>query len=667
MENLENFEKNEKNTLQKPVESWSIEDSDHLYNISRWGQGYFGINHKGHLIINPENFTNYSDENLRENTGTSKGVSIDFAEIIKEIKELNIQLPVVVRFHDILRSQVKKLNESFKKVIHDANYNGQYRGVYPIKVNQMREVVEEIVDAGEPYHFGIEAGSKTEIMAALALNTNKESLTILNGHKDEEFIQLGLLGRKLEREVIIVIEQFSELPLVLRLANEMKVQPMIGLRAKLSCKGTGKWCDSSGEKAKFGLSIPEILKAIHLLKGNEMIDCLKLFHFHMGSQVTDIRSLKDALREASRIYAKIVRQGVNLKYFDVGGGLAVDYDGSNSTFDSSMNYSLNEYVSDVVYILKETCDLEGVPHPDIVTECGRAITAHHSCVILNVFGSIDTANDNYPEAVLPHHHHLVKSMREIYDELNEKTLMASYNDAVQRKEECFNAFNLGIIDLEERSVMETLFWKICKKILKISKDHEFTPEGLKDLENVLVEQYLCNFSVFQSAADSWAIGQLLPVIPITRLNEKPTVSTTLVDITCDSDGKINRFIDFKDVKETLPLHRLVKGQDYYIGLFLTGAYQDIMGDNHNLFGRVTEVHVYSDSSDDSGFYIEEVIRGNSSKEILQTMQYSPAAMAQTIKKSIDQKVHQGVIKPRDGVKLTDFYEHCLESYTYLKN
>lgn len=634
------------------ITDWSVEDAERIYHISRWGDGYFTINPKGNLAVLPNR--------------DPAGPQIDISEVIDEMTKEGIALPAVIRFHDILRSQVKVLNRTFREVIEESNYEGRYMGVYPIKVNQMREVVEEIVDAGAPYHFGLEAGSKPELLSVLALNTNKHSLTVLNGYKDNDYLKLALLGLKMGRNMIVVVEKYSELTNLLTLAEEMKVKPMIGLRCRMSVKGRGKWAGSSGERAKFGLTTPELINAVKLLKDKGLADCLKLFHFHIGSQITDIRTVKDAIAEGARIYAKLIKMGAEIRYMDVGGGLGVDYDGSRSTNDSSINYTLNDYCEDIVYGLKQICDLEEVPHPNIITESGRFITAHHSCVITKVVDRIDTSFTNFETKKLTDEHHLVGNMRELAHEINSENVQNVFSEALQIKEDTVNAFRLGVISLEERAKVETLYWQIQKKIVLALKDSEFIPEELSHLEDEMAPQYLCNFSVFQSAVDSWAIDQLLPVAPISRLLEPPTQICSLADITCDSDGKIDRFIDIEETRKTIPLHEVSKGEDYYVGLFLTGAYQDVMGDMHNLFGRLNEVHVFSDESDPSDFYIEEHIKGNSAQQVLSTMQYNPEYMGYVIKKNIDKQVQRGKITPREGVKLVDFYEDCLNSYTYLK-
>jgi arginine decarboxylase len=632
--------------------SWSIEEAKKHYHIDHWGSDYFSVNDNGSLVVLPENNLN--------------GPIIDLKDVIDEIKGQDIKFPVLVRFQDILRSQVVGINKTFQSVIEEASYQGKFVGVYPIKVNQMREVVEEIVDAGTDYQFGLEAGSKSELLSVLALNDNDNALTVLNGFKDQDYLSLAMLGRKLGRKVIIVIEKFSELLETLKVAKEMNAEPIIGFRVKLYAQGSGRWSNSGGERAKFGLTIPELLKAVDLLKAEKKEHWAKLFHFHVGSQITDIRTVKNAVTEGSRIYAKLVKMGLPLEYFDVGGGLGVDYDGSKSTLNSSRNYNLNEYVEDIVYIIKQICDVEQVAHPNIVSESGRALTAMHSCILLKVFDQIKMGDPDFPVDKKENEHMLVSNMREFWEELNSDNYQEIYNDALQTKNECINAFKLGILSLEERGTAETLFWKVCKKVNGIIKVQDFVPEELKELDDYLADQYLCNASFFQSVPDSWAINQLFPILPVMRLNEKPTVKCTLTDITCDSDGKINEFINLGQPQRTLMLHKRAANEDYYIGFFMTGAYQDIMGNVHNLFGRLNEVHIFSDDEDPTDFYIEEVIEGDLCKDVLAELQYNTNAMASTIKRQLDKQVQKGNLLPKEGVRLTNLYEKCLKSYTYLK-
>jgi arginine decarboxylase len=632
---------------------WSIEDAERIYGVSSWGGGYFKIGENGNIQVSPD--------------PKNANIKIDFKSVIDEITLEGIQFPVVIRFHDILRSQVVGINECFNQVIADAKYQGKYNGVYPIKVNQTREVVEEIVDAGAPYDYGLEAGSKAELLAVLAYNTNANSLTILNGYKDEEFIRLSLLGRKLGRKVVVVIEKFSELHLLIRISKELNIEPIIGLRSKMSALGKGKWQGSSGDRAKFGLTIPEIINAAKFLEKEGMGHTLKLLHFHIGSQLTDIRAIKDAVNESARIYTELHKMGFALEYVDVGGGLGIDYDGSKSTNDSSRNYSLNEYVADVVYGMKEVCDLEGVPHPNLVTESGRAITAHHSCVVTEIVGEIKADGAVLDTSMTEGEHVILKNMRELLHFLTaEQNLQEVYNDACEWKEQAVSAFKLRVVSLEELGKIETLYWQIMRRLQVLYRDVEFVPEGLQHLDFSLSSQYLCNFSIFQSAADTWAIDQLLPVVPLTGMDKRPDINCSLVDITCDSDGKIDQFIVDRQLQNIMPIASLEPGQKAYLGLFLTGAYQDVMGDMHNLFGRVNEVHIFSDDDDPEDFYIEEFVAGSSVQDVLTIMQYNPSAMAVDVKRQIDKEVANGQIPPREGVKWTDFYENCLKGYTYLK-
>lgn len=637
------------------MQEWNKEQAESTYKINRWGDGFFGITDDGKLCV------------LTEKREDGPKIVID--EVVAEMKKQGVRLPTVIRFHDILRAQVANINKTFRDVIDEAKYEGRYYGVYPIKVNQMREVVEEIVDAGTKFDFGLEAGSKAELLSVLAHNENSQALTVLNGYKDKDYMRLAMLGRKLGRKVIVVIEKFSELKLCLDIAKEMDVTPLIGLRSKLAAQGAGKWMTSSGDRAKFGLSAAEVLQAIELLKAEDKLESLKLFHFHVGSQVTDIRTLKDAMTEGARIYSKLFKLGAPIEYFDVGGGLGVDYDGTKSTNDSSINYDLRDYVSDIVYILKQVCDLEQVPHPFIVSESGRAITAGHSCVVTNVFDKIEVNAQNFNTGKVSGEHIIVTNMRDLANDLSEENYLETYYDALQYKNECLNAFKLGVLNLEERAKVESLHWEVLKKIRLISKtlDESEIPDVIFDLDAKLATQYLCNLSVFQSLPDTWAIGQLLPVVPLTRLNERPDQFCTLADITCDSDGKIDKFIVEDDDNRMIPLHSFEPGEEYNIGVFMTGAYQDVMGDNHNLFGRVNEVHVFCDPSDPQGFYIEEVIQGGSCQSVLSTMQYSSYSMVKTIKRELDRQIKRGQILPREGIRLSDFYEKCLRSYTYLSH
>ncbi|HTL10859.1 MAG TPA: biosynthetic arginine decarboxylase [Bdellovibrionota bacterium] len=632
------------------MKTWGVQDSLKLYNVENWGGKYFHISPEG---------------NLQVHARQSDGPAVDLTQIVAEVKARGLDLPVVIRFQDIIRHRVVKLNEAFREVIAEAGYKGHYQGVYPIKVNQMREVVEEIVDAGWPYDFGLEAGSKAELAAVIAMEAPERSLVICNGYKDYTFIKTALLGLKLGKHVIIVVEKLTELYQVIEVARELNVMPRIGIRTKLNSKGSGKWEGSGGEHAKFGLTTPELLHAVAVLKQNNMEQAFELVHFHIGSQISNIRAIKDAVKETARIYAKLRKMGVAVQYLDVGGGLGVDYDGSRTDFESSVNYSIREYVSDIVYSIKEVCDEEEVPTPNIVSESGRALVAHHSVLVVNVFGKI--AVDSTPIGLdeTADEETVVKEMRYIEQNLGTKNLLEMFHDAMERKEQAQSMFRLGYLSLEDRAKVDFLFWRIAKSVYKRSRELSTVPDEIKELDKFLADQYLCNFSVFQSMLDHWAIKQLFPIMPIHRLNEEPSREATLVDITCDSDGKVCKFIDPRDIKDTLPLHELKEGEPYTLGIFLMGAYQDIMGDLHNLFGRVNEVHVFLDETEPGGYYIEEVIHGNKIKDVLSWIQYSDAYLAKRVKTLIDLKARAGDMKPSEGVKLQDFYEEVLAGYTYM--
>ncbi|HMW32275.1 MAG TPA: biosynthetic arginine decarboxylase [bacterium] len=632
--------------------TWTTDDANKIYNVEEWGAGYFHINAKGHISVTP--------------TG-DLGKSIDLKTVVDDIKARGIALPVLVRFQDILRSRVRELNEHFRRAISEYNYQGKYHGVFPIKVNQLREAVEEILDAGIPYGYGIECGSKPELYVALALVEDKETLIIANGYKDAQFIRMALLGKQLRKNVIIVVEKLSELRQILQISKEIGVEPAIGIRAKLSTKGTGKWEASSGDQSKFGLSMPEIVEAIEMLKENNLTSAFKLLHFHMGSQIPDIRTIKAAAKEASRIYASAYKMGMPIQFIDVGGGLGVDYDGSRTTFRSSMNYSLQEYANDIVYTILEVCNSEEIPHPNIVSESGRAIVAHHSVLVLEIFGNIEKKPSAFKMDFSPEDPDIIQEMLDLRHQLHKKNTnyLEVYHDAAQRREEAHSLFSLGYLTLIEKAKIENLYWEIINIIREYSRSLEVIPEELAELEPKLADQYLCNFSIFQSLLDHWAIDHLFPIVPIHRLNEEPTKRAILVDITCDSDGKICKFIDMKDVKDKLELHPL-NDDPYYIGIFLLGAYQDIMGDMHNLFGRVNEVHVFMDDEEPDNYYVEEIIPGSNVGQVLSLVQYNENEIIKLIKKTVDQRIKEGQLKPSEGVKLLDTYEAGLKDYTYLQ-
>lgn len=631
------------------MKTWGVSDSLKLYNIENWGDQYFSINPTGNITVHPKR---------------GEGPGIDIMSVMHEIRSQNVGMPVLIRFQDIIRHRVVALNEAFRNSIAEFGYKGRYQGVYPIKVNQMREVVEEILDAGRPYDFGLEAGSKAELAAVIALPTAPQALVICNGYKDYAFIKTALMGIKLGKRVIIVVEKLTELYQIIQVSKELGVTPLIGVRTKLYSKGSGKWESSGGEHAKFGLTTPELLHAISVLKSEGLQDSFKLLHFHIGSQVTNIKTIKDAVKEGARIYAKLRKMGLNLEYLDVGGGLGVDYDGSRTSFDSSINYSLAEYVSAVVYSIQEVCQAEEVGEPNIVSESGRALVAHHSALIVNVFGAIEVGQTPIALDETPDEDDVVKEMRYLSQQLTSKNLLEHFHDALSRKEEALSMFKLGFLSLEDKAKVEYLFWQICKSIAKNAHGVKYVPDEVAELNKHLADQYLCNFSVFQSMPDHWAIQHLFPIVPLHRHEEEPGQQGTLVDITCDSDGKVNKFIDLRDIRDTLPMHSLKPGESYYLGFFLMGAYQDIMGDLHNLFGRVNEVHVFLDETEPGGYYIEEVIKGNNIAGVLSWIQYSATDLEKKVKEQVDARVREGAIKPKEGVELQNFYEEVLHGYTY---
>ena len=630
---------------------WDIPSAISLYNIDRWGLGYFSVNDRGNISICPT-----------QNPATP----IDIMELIAEARsEYGLGFPMVLRFQDLLRHRVETINKAFNAAIEEAAYRNVYRGVFPIKVNQLREVVEEIMEAGAPFHFGIEAGSKPELLAALAIHRDPESLIICNGYKDSLFIQNALLGRKLGKRVILVVEKLEELQQILAVSKEVGVEPMIGVRVRLAAKGSGKWATSGGENAKFGLSTADLVAASNTLKEAGLEHCLKLVHFHVGSQVPDIGTIKRAVREAARFYTKIAKMGHALEYLDVGGGLGVDYDGSRTAFESSTNYSLQEYARDIVWNIMDVCDSEKVAHPTIVSESGRAIVAHHSVLVVEAFGSIEKDHGAIPVAPSQSDPKLLADILDIQRQLSRQNRMESLHDAQQIKEQSQSMFDLGLLELESKAKIETIYWQIARTIVDYCAGMKYVPEEVKDLEIALCDQYVCNFSVFQSLLDHWALGQLFPVMPIHRLDEFPERNATLVDITCDSDGKVSKFIDLNDVRETLPVHRLNNGEPYYIGFFIMGAYQDIMGDLHNLFGRVNEAHVFLEDDEADGFYIEESIPGYSVERILGMIQYNAEDLCRMLKRQVDRATKADSVRPREGVAMVDLYERLIRGRTYL--
>ena len=635
---------------EKTKNEWDVEAAIATYNVDRWGGDYFTINDAGNVVARP----------LQENGG-----SIDLLAVVNEARNRGLGFPLVLRFQDLLRHRVESVNRAFQNAMTEFNYKNGYRGVFPIKVNQLREVIEEIVDAGAQFHFGLEAGSKPELVAALAMHKDPESLIICNGYKDRAFIRIALLGRKLGKAVVIVVEKLEELEQTIRAAKEVGVEPYIGIRVRLYSKGRGKWSPSGGENAKFGLDTTSLVAASEMLKAAGLAHCLKLVHFHVGSQVPDISTIKRAVREAARYYTKLAKLGHDLGYLDVGGGLAVDYDGSRSDFDSSRNYSLQEYANDVVWNIAEVCDSEGVPHPAIVSEGGRAIVAHHSVLVVEAFSSIEKTTPKLRVEAAEKDHKLVGDILEVKQRLKRGNRIESLHDIQQIKEESQQTFDLGLLDLESKAKIDTVYWQLAQQIVNMHRGLRFVPEEIKELETSLGDQYICNFSVFQSLLDHWALGQLFPIMPIHRLTSPPDRNGMIVDITCDSDGKVSKFIDLQDVKYTLPLHRITPGELYYLGVFMVGAYQDIMGDLHNLFGRVTEVHLFLDPDEESGWYIEEVIEGSTIGEVLAMTQWDKVELMRLLKTQVDTAIKTDRLKPNDAMKLLSDYERLLQEYTYL--
>jgi arginine decarboxylase len=560
---------------------------------------------------------------------------------------------------------VQSIDEAFQRAIGEYHYEGKYRGVFPIKVNQLREVVEEIRDAGREYHYGLECGSKPELMIALAMHKDPKSLIICNGYKDDEFIRLALYGRKLGKEVYLVVEQLSEVSRIIQMAKKVGMPPLIGFRVKLSTSGEGKWASSSGEDAKFGLTSPEIVDAARRLKRAGLADSLRLVHFHIGSQVPNIQTIKKATVEAARFYCELKKMGFPMELLDVGGGLGVDYDGSRSNYESPMNYTMREYARDVVYNIKTVCSDSGVPVPDIVTESGRAIVAPHSILVTEVCDRISKTSVRPKALVGRGKNPVLRDLEAIQRNEHGSSPLERFHDALQKREEAANLFSLGYLDLPEKARVDALYWEICAELSVLAKESAYTPEDLESLPSMMADQYVCNFSVFQSLIDHWACDQLFPIAPLQRLHEEPTVDATLVDITCDSEGKVSKFTDVEDVRSTLRLHELIAKQPYYLGVFLVGAYQDIMGDLHNLFGRVNEVHVFLEDDEEDGFYIEDSIKGFTTSDVLGFTQYDGHILTRRLKKQIDLATREDRIKPREGTRMLDEYAELLRGHTYL--
>jgi len=634
--------------VKPPTNKWSIADSLDTYQVRTWGQPYFGVNEQGNLVVHPSG----------EGSATA-----DLKDLVDEVRKRGIEPPLLIRFTDILRDRVKELNESFGRAIREAEYGGSYRGVYPIKVNQVSSVVAEVMEAGKPYHFGLEAGSKPELLAVMALLDDPESLIICNGYKDTEYVETALLASKLGRHVILVVEKLSELNLIADVAAKVGERPHIGIRVRLSSRGSGRWEASGGDRSKFGLSSSELVDALSILRERGMIDCFELLHFHLGSQISAIRKFKDALREAGRFYCELSQAGAPLKYLDVGGGLGVDYDGSQSNFSSSMNYTLQEYANDIIYGLKEVCDTAKVPHPSVVSESGRAIAAHHAVLIIEVIGAIEFQNRFVSDQLPPGASPIVTRLYETYRDVSRKNMLESYHDGQDFKEQCLQMFILGSLSLEQRVAAENIYWALCHKILKLAKELDEMPEDLEHLERDLSDTYFCNFSVFQSLPDAWAIDHLFPVMPVHRLGEEPTRRAVLADITCDSDGKLDRFIGRRDVKDVLELHP-INEESYYLGIFLVGAYQEILGDLHNLFGDTNDVQVRIPEG--GGYLIDHVIPGDTVNEVLTYVSYTKDDLVARVRRSVEAALRAGKISLADSRNLLRAYEEGLSGYTYLE-
>ena len=633
--------------VRDPLRKWTLEDSAETYGIANWGKGYFSINERGCLAVHP-----YKEPEQ----------AIDLKELVDQVKQRGIELPILLRFTDILRHRVDEIHGAFTAAMSEYDYNGGYCGVYPIKVNQQRQVVEELLDCGKPHRFGLECGSKPELLAVLALTHRSDIPIICNGFKDDDYIETVLFAQKIGKKVIPVVEKFKELELILQHARALDVKPEFGLRVKLSSKGAGRWRSSAGDRSKFGLTITEVLEALTLLREEDRIDSLTLLHFHLGSQITNIHSIKNAITEICRIYAELVREGVPLAYLDVGGGLGVDYDGSRTNFESSRNYSLQEYANDIVFRVKSVCDEAQIPEPTIVTEAGRATVAYHSVLVFNVLGvsrfQTDPVNsplpEDWPEPL--------QALYGLQRTVSKKNLLESYHDMVQAYEELLNLFSLGYLSLEQRGMAERIYYAVADRIRRFVDTLEFVPEELEGVHRQLSETYFCNFSVFQSLPDSWAIQQLFPILPLHRLDEEPTRRGILADITCDSDGKIDRFIDLRDVKRALELHS-PDGGDYYLGAFLVGAYQEILGDLHNLFGDTNSVHI--SLGENGGVNLETVVKGDTVEQALSYVQYSATELTAMMRKDVEDALTKKCISLEEAARFLRFYESGMRGYTYL--
>ena len=634
-------------TISSP-DAWKIEDSEKLYRIQGWGEPYFSINAAGNVTVSPKG---------------DRGGSLDLYELVESLKQRNLGLPLLIRFSDILEDRIERLNSCFAKAIARYNYKNVYRGVYPVKCNQHRQLVEDLVRFGQPHYFGLEAGSKPELMIALATLKTPGAMLICNGYKDREYVETAILAQRLGQTSVIVIEQIEEVQIAIKAGKALGIKPVLGVRAKLSTKGIGHWGNSTGDRAKFGLTIPEIMRAVEELKAVEMLDSLQLLHFHIGSQISSISIIKEAIREASHIYVELAKLGANMKYLDVGGGLGVDYDGSKTNFHASKNYNMQNYANDVVAGVKDACDERKLPVPILISESGRAIASHQSVLIFDVLGTSDVPRE-IAEPVGKDEHQIPRNLYEIYQSINEDNYQEVYHDAIQFKEEAISLFNLGYLGIAERAKTERLYWACCEKIQAIARQQDYVPDDLEDLEKIMASIYYINLSVFQSAPDSWAINQLFPIMPIHRLDEEPTQRGILADLTCDSDGKIDQFIDLRDVKSVLELHKVKPGEPYYLALFLGGAYQEIMGNLHNLFGDANAVHIQLTPS---GYKIEHVVKGDTMKEVLSYVQYDAESLVESIRRQTEQALQLKQISLSEAQLLLQNYERSLGCYTYLQS
>ena len=630
------------------MRKWRIENSEELYNITGWGTSYFSINDAGHVVVTPRR----------------DGVTVDLKELVDELQLRDVASPMLLRFPDILDNRIEKMSSCFKQAAEEYGYKAENFIIYPIKVNQMRPVVEEIISHGKKFNLGLEAGSKPELHAVIAVNTDSDSLIVCNGYKDESYIELALLAQKMGKRIFLVVEKMNELKLIAKMAKQLNVQPNIGIRIKLASSGSGKWEESGGDASKFGLTSSELLEALDFMESKGLKDCLKLIHFHIGSQVTKIRRIKTALREASQFYVQLHSMGFNVEFVDIGGGLGVDYDGTRSSnSEGSVNYSIQEYVNDSISTLVDVSDKNGIPHPNIITESGRALTAHHSVLIFEVLETATLPEWDDEEEIAPDAHELVQELYSIWDSLNQNKMLEAWHDAQQIREEALDLFSHGIVDLKTRAQIERLYWSITREINQIAGGLKHAPDEFRGLSKLLADKYFCNFSLFQSLPDSWAIDQIFPIMPIQRLDEKPERSATLQDITCDSDGKIANFISTRNVAHYLPVHSLKKTEPYYLAVFLVGAYQEILGDMHNLFGDTNAVHV---SVNEKGYNIEQIIDGETVAEVLDYVQYNPKKLVRTLETWVTKSVKEGKISLEEGKEFLSNYRSGLYGYTYLE-